>query len=107
MKNEPSKAAVGASVVDPAYANILTSLMSGRPLTATERAHETGIAAATATGPIAKRLDGYLLLVKTQGRHCDGDQSADHCPALRNKYHHPMKNTPSAPTALPSAVPIR
>jgi DNA-binding transcriptional ArsR family regulator len=69
MKNGPDIAAVGALVGDPARANILTSLMSGEALTATELAHDAGIAAATASGHLAKLLEGGLLLVEKQGRH--------------------------------------
>jgi DNA-binding transcriptional ArsR family regulator len=69
MRNGPSIAAVGALVGDPARANILTSLMSGQALTATELAHEAGIAATTASGHLAKLLYGGLLLVEKQGRH--------------------------------------
>ncbi len=69
MKNGPDIAAVGALVGDPARANMLTSLMSGQALTATELAREAGIAAATASGHLAKLLEGGLLLVERQGRH--------------------------------------
>lgn len=69
MKNGPSIAAVGALVGDPARANMLTSLMSGQAMTATELAHAGGIAAATASGHLTKLLEGGLLLVEKHGRH--------------------------------------
>ncbi len=54
---------------DPARANMLTALMSGKALTATELAAEAGVTAQTASGHLAKLLDGDLVLVRKQGRH--------------------------------------
>lgn len=69
MKHGPSIAAIGALIGDPARANMLTSLMSGQALTAGELAADAGIAAATASGHLAKLLEGGLLVVERQGRH--------------------------------------
>jgi DNA-binding transcriptional ArsR family regulator len=54
---------------DPARANMLTSLMSGQALTASELAQVAGVAAATASGHLAQLLEGRLLAVEKQGRH--------------------------------------
>lgn len=54
---------------DPARANMLTALMSGKALTATELAAEAGVTAQTASGHLAKLLDGDLVQVRKQGRH--------------------------------------
>ncbi len=54
---------------DPARANMLTALMSGKALTATELAAEAGVTAQTASGHLAKLLDGGLVQVRKQGRH--------------------------------------
>lgn len=54
---------------DPARANMLTSLMGGQALTASELAQVAGIAAATASGHLTQLLDGGLLAVEKQGRH--------------------------------------
>jgi DNA-binding transcriptional ArsR family regulator len=56
-------------VGDPARANMLTSLMGGEALTAGELAHVADIAAATASGHLARLLDGGLVVVTKQGRH--------------------------------------
>lgn len=65
----PNIAKIGALMGDPARANMLTSLMSGQALTASELAHVARIAPATASGHLAQLLDGGLLAVEKQGRH--------------------------------------
>lgn len=69
MRNGPSISSVGALMGDPARANMLAALMSGEALTAGELAQEAGITAATASGHLARLLDGGLLSVEKQGRH--------------------------------------
>jgi DNA-binding transcriptional ArsR family regulator len=69
MATGPNIASIGALMGDPARANILTSLMSGHALTASELAHVAGIAAATASGHLGQLLDGGLIAVEKQGRH--------------------------------------
>lgn len=54
---------------DPARANMLAALMDGRALTASELAAIGGIAAPTASGHLAKLVEGRLLAVAKQGRH--------------------------------------
>ena len=59
-----------ASLVgDPARANMLATLMDGRALTATELAGVAGVTPATASGHLAKLVDGHLLARAHQGRH--------------------------------------
>ncbi len=57
MKEGPSIASVAALIGDPARANMLAALMSGRALTAGELAREAGIAAPppAATSPACAR----------------------------------------------------
>lgn len=69
MKNGPDIAHIGALVGDPARANMLAALMSGQALTAGELAAEAGVTAQTASGHLARLLDGGLLVVTQQGRH--------------------------------------
>ena len=69
MPTGPNIANVGALIGEPARANMLTSLMSGQALTASELAHIAGVAAATASGHLTQLLDGGLLAVEKQGRH--------------------------------------
>lgn len=54
---------------DPARANMLTSLMSGKALTAGELARVAGVTAQTASGHLTQLLGGGLLSVEKQGRH--------------------------------------
>jgi DNA-binding transcriptional ArsR family regulator len=69
MPTGPSIANVGALMGDPARSNMLTSLMSGQALTASELAYVAGVAAATASGHLRQLLDGGLLAIEKQGRH--------------------------------------
>lgn len=69
MKEGPDIARVAALIGDPARANMLTALMTGKALTATELAAEAGITSQTASTHLAKLDGGNLLRVRKQGRH--------------------------------------
>ena len=69
MKEGPDIAFIAALIGDPARANILTALMDGRALTASELAVEAGVTAQTASAHLAKLADGGLLKPRKQGRH--------------------------------------
>ena len=60
---------VASLVGDPARANMLTALMTGRALTATELAHQAGITPQTASSHLAKLEAGGLIEPEKQGRH--------------------------------------
>ena len=49
MKEGPNIAAIGAMVGDPARANMLTALLNGAALTASELALEAGVTKQTAS----------------------------------------------------------
>lgn len=69
MKSGPNIANIAALIGDPARANILTALMSGKALTATELASEAGVTAQTASSHLKKLEQGGLLAPQKQGRH--------------------------------------
>jgi DNA-binding transcriptional ArsR family regulator len=69
MKVGPDIAMVASLVGDPARANMLTALMTGRALTATELAHQAGITPQTASSHLAKLEAGGLIEPEKQGRH--------------------------------------
>ena len=69
MKAGPDIALVASLVGDPARANMLTALMSGRALTAGELAREAGVTQQTASSHLGKLQEGGLVLVEKQGRH--------------------------------------
>lgn len=74
MSKTPERHGLGlartaALVGDPARANMLAALLDGRALTASELAGCAGIAPATASGHLAKLVDGRLLGRAHQGRH--------------------------------------
>ena len=69
MKSGPDIAMVASLVGDPARANMLTALMSGKALTASELAQEAGITPQTASSHLAKLEAGGLVEPEKQGRH--------------------------------------
>ena len=69
MKAGPDIAMVASLVGDPARANMLTALMSGKALTASELAQEAGITPQTASSHLAKLEAGGLVEPEKQGRH--------------------------------------
>ncbi|WP_299838382.1 winged helix-turn-helix domain-containing protein [uncultured Paracoccus sp.] len=69
MKSGPDIARIAALIGDPARANMLTALMSGKALTATELAVEAGVTPQTASSHLARLTEGGLLRQQKQGRH--------------------------------------
>lgn len=69
MKMGPDIAMVASLIGDPARANMLTALMSGRALTASELAHHAGITPQTASSHLARLDSGQLIALEKQGRH--------------------------------------
>src|SRR5437764_8081073 len=69
MKEGPSIAPIAALAGDPARANMLAALMSGKALTASELANEAGVTAQTASAHLAKLEAGGLITAIKQGRH--------------------------------------
>src|SRR4029434_2120624 len=69
MKDGPNIVGIAALIGDHARAEILTALMGGQALTATELAQVAGITKATVSSHLAKLLDAQLLTVQSQGRH--------------------------------------
>src|ERR1700730_12100797 len=69
MKAGPDIAMVASLVGDPARANMLTALMTGRALTASELAHQAGVTPQTASSHLSKLEAGGLVEQEKQGRH--------------------------------------
>ncbi|MDR6264792.1 winged helix-turn-helix domain-containing protein [Roseobacter sp. N2S] len=69
MKEGPDISLIGALIGDPARANMLTALMSGKALTASELASEAGITLQTASAHLAKLDAARLISPRKQGRH--------------------------------------
>jgi DNA-binding transcriptional ArsR family regulator len=61
-------AAVGTLLAEPARARILTALGDGRALPASALAAEAGVAPSTASGHLARLVDGGLLAAESRGR---------------------------------------
>jgi DNA-binding transcriptional ArsR family regulator len=69
MREGPSIVNIAALIGDPARAEILTALVSGQALTATELAHVASITKQTASVHLAKLTEARLVDVESQGRH--------------------------------------
>src|SRR5271163_4704181 len=69
MQTGPKIADVAALVGDPARANMLSALMDGRALTASELAYFAHVTPQTASTHLAKLVDGGILALAKQGRH--------------------------------------
>ena len=69
MDVTPNIAKIGALLGDNARARMLSALMHGKALTASELATEAGVTAQTATTHLARLEAGGLLQMRKQGRH--------------------------------------
>ena len=69
MKEGPDIALLGNMIGDPARANMLLALMSGKALTASELACEAGITSQTASFHLSKVEAAGMLVCRKQGRH--------------------------------------
>ena len=69
MKVGPSIVRIAALIGDHARAEMLTALMAGQALTATELAELAGVTKQTVSAHLAKLVDARLLAVQSQGRH--------------------------------------
>lgn len=69
MIEGPYIAEAAALIGDPSRATMLSAMMDGRALTATELAHASGITPQTASGHLARLAEAKLIAVEKQGRH--------------------------------------
>lgn len=69
MREGPDIARIAALIGDPARANMLTALMGGQALTASELAGEANVTLQTASAHLSKLDAGGLLRQRKQGRH--------------------------------------
>ena len=69
MKDGPAISFIASLLGDPARANMLSALMDGGALTASELAEEAGVTKQTASAHLSKLLHGELVLMEKQGRH--------------------------------------
>lgn len=69
MKEGPDISLIAALIGDPARANMLTALMTGKALSVSELAGEAGVTVQTASTHLSKLEQGGLLQPRKQGRH--------------------------------------
>ncbi|MEW6989753.1 ArsR/SmtB family transcription factor [Colwelliaceae bacterium 6441] len=66
---EPNIVEIAGLIGEATRARMLTALMAGKALTATELAVEADISSSTASSHLTKLVNGNLLVVRKQGRH--------------------------------------
>ncbi|EGQ5284514.1 winged helix-turn-helix transcriptional regulator [Enterobacter hormaechei] len=66
---EQAIAAVAAAMADPSRVKMLCALMDGRAWTATELSTVADVAPSTASGHLARLVEGKLITCLSQGRH--------------------------------------
>lgn len=69
MKEGPNIVGIAALLGDRARAEMLTALLGGQALTASELAHVAEVTKQTASAHLARLVDAGLLAVESQGRH--------------------------------------
>src|SRR4051812_21458697 len=69
MDDGPLIASIASLIGDPGRANMLTALMDGRALTASELGEAAGITPQTASGHLSRLVESGLLEARKQGRH--------------------------------------
>jgi DNA-binding transcriptional ArsR family regulator len=69
MRDGPNIARVAGLIGEPARAEMLSVLMAGQALTATELAAAANVTKQTASAHLAKLLDARLVSLESQGRH--------------------------------------
>ncbi len=69
MKEGPDISQTAALIGDPARANMLTALLGGQALTASELAQAAGVTQQTASSHLARLEGGHLIVMRKQGRH--------------------------------------
>ena len=82
MRREPQIAAAAALIGNPGRAAMLSALMDGRALPATELAAAAGLSAAGASEHLAQLLAGGLLTVIREGRHRYYRLATEHVAAI-------------------------
>jgi len=69
MHDIPEISATAGLLADPTRGRMLSALMQGKALTATELALEGGVTASTASSHLARLTDAGLIAIAQQGRH--------------------------------------
>ena len=69
MKDGPNIAGIAALIGDRARSEILTALLGGQALTATELTEVADVTKQTASAHLARLVDAKLVAVEKQGRH--------------------------------------
>ena len=110
MNEEPEIARIASLLADPARARILRTLIDGSMRPAGELAYAADISAQSASGHLAKLVDGGLLSLQAQGRHryfrIASAQVADAIESLGSLSRAVSSRQPRRP-AVPKATPVQ
>lgn len=99
---------IAALLADPARARIVWMLVDGTTRPAGELAYGAGISARSASGHLAKLVDGGLLESEAQGRHCYFRIAGAEVAAMLESMASHAASRPRAPRApLPPAQPAQ
>ncbi|MEO8200130.1 MAG: helix-turn-helix transcriptional regulator [Gemmatimonadota bacterium] len=69
MSDSPDIARIAALIGDPTRATVLTALLGGRALTATELSRFAGVTKQTTSSHLSRLVGAKLISVESQGRH--------------------------------------
>src|SRR4051794_19523132 len=94
-------AAIAALVGDPARANILTALLDGRALTASELAYAAHVTPQTASGHLSKLARAQLIVPAQQGRHRYFKLAGRHVAAMLESISEVAAVAPPRPRSIP------
>jgi DNA-binding transcriptional ArsR family regulator len=104
MPSGVSMAEIGALVGDPARANMLTALMGGQSLTASDLAWHAGVTPQTASGHLARMVAADLVRVTALGRHRYYRLASPQVAEMLETIYRVAGNQPTPRRRLPSYV---
>lgn len=107
MLDTPDISSVAALLADPTRARMLTALMDGRALTATELALEGGVTASTASSHLSRLTGAGVVAIAKQGRHRYFRIAEPEVAAAMERLMHLAPRSPGAVRAGPRDESLR
>jgi DNA-binding transcriptional ArsR family regulator len=104
MPSGVSMAEIAALVGDPARANMLTALLGGQSLTASDLAWHAGVTPQTASGHLTRMATAQLITVTALGRHRYFKLASPLVAQMLETIYQVAGNQPSPRRRLPSYV---
>lgn len=111
MSDAEDLAGLAALLGDPARARIVTALMRGTAMTATELAWEAEVAPSTASAHLARLAEARILVVEKQGRHryyrladVEVAETLESMTGVAARRRNPLRTGPASPALRASRV---